>query len=202
MEMFRNARSHITICCSYFRPGNHSAPACTGFQRGVKIRIIIAGPSDVMVAKMPNDGCTTGCSGIISNCTEYQASVLHAKVAVCDGEWATVGSYNINKISAYASIELNLDVRGSEFSTELENQLSSIITRDCVKSPKKRTCKKRTGGSSSYAGALISSSVDILHQHILLQTAVKSIIFRGIVFFAKFSRGFFQPALCQGGDAV
>ena len=46
---------------------------------------------------------------------EYQASVLHAKVAVCDGEWATVGSYNINKISAYASIELNLDVRGANF---------------------------------------------------------------------------------------
>ncbi|MEJ0105931.1 MAG: phospholipase D-like domain-containing protein [Bacteroidota bacterium] len=42
---------------------------------------------------------------------EYQASILHAKVAACDDELLTIGSYNINNISAYASIELNLDVR-------------------------------------------------------------------------------------------
>ena len=144
MEMFRNARSHITICCSYFLPGQIIRRLLAqASKRGVKIRIIIAGPSDVMVAKNAERWMYDWLLRNNIELYEYQASVLHAKVAVCDGEWATVGSYNINKISAYASIELNLDVRGSEFSTELENQLSSIITRDCVKITKETHLQKK-----------------------------------------------------------
>ena len=132
-EMFRNARSHITIIRSYFLPGkiirrllSHAA------KRGVKIKIIAAGPSDVMLAKHAERWMYDWLLRNKIELYEYQPAVLHAKVAVCDGEWLTIGSYNVNNISAYASIELNLDVRNSAFAIQLEKKLQTILQDECI----------------------------------------------------------------------
>lgn len=144
VDMFRYAQSHITICCSYFLPGQGIRRLLQqASKRGVRIRVIIAGPSDVMIAKNAERWMYDWLLRNNIELYEYQPSVLHAKVAVCDGEWATVGSYNINKISAYASIELNLDVVGEHFSGKLENELSSIINRDCIRITKETHLKKK-----------------------------------------------------------
>ena len=47
-------------------------------------------------------------------------------------EWLTIGSYNVNNISAYASIELNLDVRNADFAKGVEQMLETIIQNECV----------------------------------------------------------------------
>jgi cardiolipin synthase A/B len=57
---------------------------------------------------------------------------LHAKVAVADGHWATIGSFNINNISAFASLELNLEVRNKPFAQMLQQELDAIIAKDCI----------------------------------------------------------------------
>jgi cardiolipin synthase len=62
---------------------------------------------------------------------EYQETVLHAKVATYDGSWATVGSYNVNNISAYASLELNLDIRNDGFARHTRQTLEEIIQLHC-----------------------------------------------------------------------
>jgi cardiolipin synthase len=63
---------------------------------------------------------------------EYQPTILHGKIAVCDSEWMTIGSYNINDISAYASIELNMNVRNGAFAKETEDVLLTIAEKDCI----------------------------------------------------------------------
>jgi cardiolipin synthase A/B len=132
-EMFRHARSHITIMCSYFLPGKmirkllHNAS-----KRGVKVKVIIAGQSDIMLAKYAERWMYDWLLRNKIELYEYQPAVLHAKVAVCDSEWLTIGSYNINNISAYASIELNMDVRNAGFATKVEQTLETIITNECV----------------------------------------------------------------------
>src|SRR5690606_3180660 len=62
---------------------------------------------------------------------EYQKSVLHAKVALSDEKRMTLGSYNLNNISAYASLELNLDVRNKPFVTAIRRQLETLMVNDC-----------------------------------------------------------------------
>jgi cardiolipin synthase A/B len=52
-------------------------------------------------------------------------------MAVCDAQWLTLGSYNVNNISAYASIELNLDVHSPEFAKQVEAGIETIIDKDC-----------------------------------------------------------------------
>lgn len=133
IEMLRQSQSHITILCSYFLPGKiirrllkHAA------KRGVKITVITAGPSDVILAKNAERWLYDWLLRNNIKLYEYQPAILHAKVAVCDGEWLTIGSYNINNISAYASIELNLDVRNATLAGSLDQTMETIIKKDCV----------------------------------------------------------------------
>jgi len=74
---------------------------------------------------------------------EYQPTVLHAKIAVCDCEWLTIGSYNINNISAYASIELNLDVYNAAFALQTENKIEEIVKNDCLAITRERHIKNK-----------------------------------------------------------
>jgi cardiolipin synthase len=134
IEMFRHARSDITILCSYFLPGKIIRRLLSSAsRRGVRIRVITAGQSDVMVAKYAERWMYDWLLRNKIELYEYQPRILHAKFAVCDSEWLTIGSYNINNISAYASIELNLDVSNTEFSVQAEQRLESIIQNDCIR---------------------------------------------------------------------
>ena len=62
---------------------------------------------------------------------EYQRSILHGKIATSDGEWATIGSYNVNNLSAYASIELNMEIKDQNFARHVESRFDKIIQDDC-----------------------------------------------------------------------
>lgn len=133
IEMFRHAKNHITIMCSYFLPGKIIRRLlANAARRGVKIKVITAGPSDIMMAKYAERWMYDWLLRNKIELYEYQPSVLHAKVAVCDGEWFTLGSYNINNISAYASIELNLDVKDAGLSAALEQRMEQIIQQNCI----------------------------------------------------------------------
>jgi cardiolipin synthase len=100
-------------------------------KRGVKIKIIIAGYSDVMVAKHAERWMYAWLFRHGIEIYEYQKNVLHAKISTYDGKWVTVGSYNLNNLSAFASIELNLDIKNNDFAVKAEAALQKIIDEDC-----------------------------------------------------------------------
>lgn len=133
VHMFRSARSHITILCSYFLPGRAIRRQLVyAAKRGVRIRVITAGLSDVRVAKYAERYMY---GWLLKNniaLYEYQPTILHGKIAVCDSEWLTAGSYNINNISAYASIELNVNVRNPVLALQTEKELQQIIDTGCI----------------------------------------------------------------------
>lgn len=133
IEMFRLAKSDITILCSYFLPGETIRRLLgQAAQRGVKIRVVTAGPSDVMLSKHAERWLYDWLLRHKIELYEYQPTVLHAKIAVCDGKWFTVGSYNINKLSAYASIELNIDVQNAELAKSVKEIIDLLIQKDCL----------------------------------------------------------------------
>ena len=94
--------------------------------------MVVAGSSDIMLAKYAERWMYDWLLRNNIKLYEYQPAILHAKVAVCDSEWLTIGSYNVNDISAYASIELNLDVRNADFAKGVEQMLETIIQDECV----------------------------------------------------------------------
>jgi len=133
-ELLRTAKSHIILLSSYFLPGNIiRVNLLKAVRRGVKIRVILAGLSDVKVAKYAERYIYDWLLRNGIEIYEYQGNVLHGKLSICDSEWLTIGSYNINNISAYASVELNLDIRNPDFTKKVEAMLENIIQEKCIR---------------------------------------------------------------------
>jgi len=134
LEMFRNAQSRITILSSYFLPGTiFRRQMALAARRGVKIRIIVGGISDVKISRLAEQFMYRWLFRNNIEVYEYQDTILHGKMAVYDGQWMTNGSYNVNKISAYASVELNMDVRNADFAAKVEQELDEIIEEHCIR---------------------------------------------------------------------
>lgn len=134
LEMFRTAKSHITILSSYALPGNVFRKNLErGIKRGVAVRMIISGESDVKFVKLAERYWYNWLLRNNIEIFEYTKNVLHGKLAVCDSEWMTIGSYNVNDLSAYVSLELNFDVRNPAFVKKVEEILQEIIDNDCIK---------------------------------------------------------------------
>ena len=131
--MLRRAEKEIIIMSSYFLPGRlfRSALIKT-IRRGVEIKIIIAGRSDVKLAKAAERYWYPWLLKQGIRIFEYEPRILHGKLSLYDEKWVTVGSYNINNISAYASIELNVDVLNPAFGAQTAQELKRIIAEECV----------------------------------------------------------------------
>jgi cardiolipin synthase len=132
IEMLDQAQHQIIIMSSYFIPGRqirrHLAKARL---RGVRVRLILAGISDVAIAKHAERFMYRWLFKQGIEVFEYQRNVLHAKLSTYDRKWVTVGSYNVNEISEKASVELNLDVFDSAFASEIETRLVEIMMTKC-----------------------------------------------------------------------
>lgn len=118
--------------CSYFLPGNlFRKKIKAAVSRGVEVKIILAGTSDIMLAKHAERYLYDWLLRNNVTIYEYQETVLHAKVATYDGYWSTIGSYNVNGLSAHASLEINIDVSDKAFAVIVEKKLDQIITQHC-----------------------------------------------------------------------
>jgi cardiolipin synthase len=134
IEMLKNAKSEIIILSSYFLPGGIIRKYLVqAARRGVKVKVIMAGRSDVMLAKQAERFIYKDLLKNKIEIYEYQKNILHGKIAVCDNKWLTIGSYNVNNISAYASIELNLDVFNPAFAMLVNDMLENIVRNDCIR---------------------------------------------------------------------
>ncbi|WP_310558421.1 phospholipase D-like domain-containing protein [Flavobacterium sp.] len=132
-EIFNNAEKQITIICSYFLPGRKIRKLLRfALKKGVKVRLILASQSDVKIAKSAERWMYDWLLRKNVEIYEYQPTVLHAKMCVVDEKLVTIGSYNINNISAYASIELNIDIKKANFAKDVTQTLDAIIEEDCI----------------------------------------------------------------------
>ncbi|MDE3253993.1 MAG: phospholipase [Bacteroidota bacterium] len=134
LQLLRTAGSDVTIICSYFLPGKRIRKAISdATRRGVAIRVIAAGRSDILLAKEAERWLYDWLLRKKVILYEYQDTILHGKLAVCDRSWVTLGSYNLNNISAYASIELNLDIRNRDFAAGIHQKLDRMIANHCLR---------------------------------------------------------------------
>lgn len=134
LRMFRKAQSELIIMSAYFLPGERFKRALrNAARRGVKIKVIVAGYSDVVIAKNAEKYMYDWLLRHNIEIYEVQNRVLHAKVATCDGQWMTIGSYNVNDISAHASIEANVEVHDADFVKKVDQLFNQVIKTECVR---------------------------------------------------------------------
>lgn len=126
------ARKRMIILASYFLPGrNERRLLRNASHRGVDITIVLAAESDAPMFKRATGFLYDFILRNNIKIYEYLPSNLHAKVAVVDGKWSTIGSYNLNHISDYASVEMNVAILDAGFTLHFEELLREIINKDC-----------------------------------------------------------------------
>jgi cardiolipin synthase A/B len=140
---FRRARSRIWIANAYFYPPPEMIDALTdAAARGVDVRILVPGESDLPIIERAAraEYKTWLDDGLLVY--EYASSVMHAKYAVVDDDWGTVGTFNANPTSVGLANEVNLFFRDRAFIARLaaqyERDLSSsdpVLASDLAHRP-------------------------------------------------------------------
>ncbi len=129
---FKHSHDNVIIFASYFLPGRLERKLLRmASARGVDIKIVLAAESDAPLFKRATGFLYEYILRNNIKIYEYLPSNLHAKVATVDGKWSTIGSYNLNHISDYGSIEMNVDILDSAFTGKFDNILLDIIKNDC-----------------------------------------------------------------------
>jgi cardiolipin synthase len=118
------AREEIIIANAYFVPGGRMRRAlANAAQRGVRVHLLLQGRYEYFMqyyAARPVFGALLHAGVHIH---EYAPSFLHAKVAVIDGRWATVGSSNLDPLSLLLAREANVVVEDRRFAGRLRERL-------------------------------------------------------------------------------
>jgi cardiolipin synthase len=133
LDAIESARDEIVLANAYFLPGRRFRHALLdAAARGVRVIILLQGRIDHIVVNYATQALYGNLidGGVIIH--EYQRSHLHAKVAVIDGQWATIGSSNIDPFSLLMAREANVIVRDAGFAAELRASLERAIAGDSV----------------------------------------------------------------------
>lgn len=127
---FEKARSRIYITNAYFLPPTKMIRSLvTAARRGVKVAVILAATTDVKLVLYAARGLY---AKLIKNGVEVHewaaGPVLHAKTAVVDGVWGTVGSSNLDPLSLRENLEVNAIVIDPRFGVALESMFEEDLT--------------------------------------------------------------------------
>ena len=125
------AKTEVMLANAYFVPGRRFRRALIdAAERGVKIRLLLQGRQEYWLQHFATRAVygTLLAAGVEIH--DYERSFLHAKVAVVDSRWATVGSSNIDPFSLLLAREANVFVDDTAFASELKQQLEAAIAAD------------------------------------------------------------------------
>jgi len=124
----RTARREILIANAYFFPGIRFRRALiAAAARGVQVTLLLQARVEYRLLHYASRALYGQLLAGGVSIEEYHRSFLHAKVAVIDERWATVGSSNIDPYSLLMSREANLFVRDEAFAGELRVELLQMI---------------------------------------------------------------------------
>ncbi|HET9024957.1 MAG TPA: cardiolipin synthase ClsB [Burkholderiaceae bacterium] len=133
LDGIESARKEVLIASAYFLPGRKLIHAlCAAAQRGVRVRLLLQGRVEYRLQHYAQQALYGRLVQAGVQIHEYTPSFLHAKVAVFDEVWSTVGSSNIDPYSLLLAREANVAVIDSGFATQLRGELERAIAREAV----------------------------------------------------------------------
>jgi len=136
-KTIRKAKHYIYLTTPYFVPSILIFTALVrAAERGVDVRIIVPGSSDVRIADIATGSYFLLALNAGIKLYRYdEKRILHAKTGVIDDAWGTVGSANIDNLSMLLNFEGNVRSSNPAFIAELKQQfmddisLSKLVTK-------------------------------------------------------------------------
>jgi cardiolipin synthase len=121
LEAIDRAAHHVYLTHAYLIPDDDMLTALVrAAARGVDVRIIVPAESNHIVA----DWLSRGYYGQLLRggvrLLLYQGAMVHAKTATIDGQWSTIGTANIDRLSLLGNYEINMEVLNSDVARQME----------------------------------------------------------------------------------
>lgn len=128
LSAIENARSEILIANAYFFPGlSFRRALADAAARGVRVALLLQGKVEYFLLHYASRALYGSFLDAGIEIHEYHKSFLHAKVAVIDRHWATVGSSNIDPFSLLLAREANVVIEDPGFAGELRQSLAAAM---------------------------------------------------------------------------
>ncbi len=128
LEAIAAARDEILIANAYFLPGIRFRRALVdAARRGVRVTLLLQGRVEYRLLHYATRALYGQLLGAGVHICEYHSSFLHAKVAVIDQQWSTVGSSNIDPFSLLLAREANILVDDRAFAVQLRGSLQAAL---------------------------------------------------------------------------
>jgi cardiolipin synthase len=127
LQALGHARKSVLLANPYFAPGRKLREALAkAATRGVDVRLLIGvGEFRLQDAVAHSFYPRLLAAGV--KIYEYRKTQLHAKVAVIDDDWATVGSSNCDGLSLFVNQEANVVVRDAGFAQSVRERIEAGI---------------------------------------------------------------------------
>jgi cardiolipin synthase len=129
IRRIRFARNRVYITTAYFLPKRALMKALSkAAQRGVDVRIITPGPTDLPFVKWAAHQIPHKLQKAGVKMFEYQPRILHAKYMLID-DWASIGSFNLNHRSLLHDLEVEAVLTDAESLGNLKHQFAEDLSQ-------------------------------------------------------------------------
>lgn len=128
LQAIEQAQFEIILANAYFLPGlnfRHALLDAAG--RGVRVILLLQGRVEYRLLHYASHALYGSFLDAGMEIYEYHKSLMHAKVAVIDEHWATVGSSNLDPFSLLLALEANVVVDDENFAKKLKHSLEQAI---------------------------------------------------------------------------
>lgn len=127
IDAIEQAEERILLTNAYFVPDRTLLEALVDARkRGVDVRIVVPWRSNHIVVEWLSRGYFTECLRAGIRVYGYDHTMLHAKTCTIDGQWSTVGTANLDRLSSLGNYEINVEI----YSPDLARQMERIFEYD------------------------------------------------------------------------
>lgn len=131
LRAIRQSRERITLAMAYFIPSQRILHALlAAAHRGVPIDLLLQGRIEYRLQHYASQALYQRLLAAGIRIYEYLPGFMHAKVAVIDDHWSTVGSANLDPFSLLVAREANIVIRDTGFARQLQIPLDRAIQED------------------------------------------------------------------------
>ncbi|MDQ4007932.1 MAG: phospholipase D-like domain-containing protein, partial [Actinomycetota bacterium] len=128
LEAIDRAQHHIYMTQAYFIPDeDFLGSLLAAARRGVDVRLLLPRVSNHVVADWLSRGFYSTLLRGGVRLMLYEDAMVHAKTATIDGEWTTIGTANIDRVSLTGNYEVNVEF----YDRDLAAQMQRVFATDC-----------------------------------------------------------------------
>jgi cardiolipin synthase len=132
LQALGRARHSVLLANPYFAPGRKFREAlASAALRGVEV-VLLIGVGEIWLQDAVAHSFYPKLLEAGVKLVEYRKTQLHAKVAVVDDDWATVGSSNVDGLSLFLNQEANVVVKDAAFARDLRRHIERAIADGVV----------------------------------------------------------------------